>query len=189
MKNKRIAILVIIIIILGVVGYFMYVKIKENKEEKTIIEYIPEEEINIVGMRQTIVSLYFRQKDTNTLVPEARNIDVKELTKDPYVTLINLLIEGPKNDRLEKVIPEGTKINKIELKNGILNIDLSKEFVENHNGGAEEESITVYSIVNTLTQLNEVETIKILIDGNEEASFKDKLIKFKEPFVKQDEII
>ena len=189
MKNKRIvAILMLIIIILGVIGYFIFGKIQENKEQEQMTEYIPEEEIDIVRMRQTIVSLYFNQKDTNTLVPEARNIDVKELTKDPYNTLMKLLIEGPKSERLEQVIPEGTKVNKIELKNGTLNIDLSKEFVENHKGGAEAESRTIYAIVNTLTQLNEVEAVKIIIDGNEEARFKDNLVKFKEPFVKQDEI-
>jgi len=186
MKNKKvIVLLVLVILILGVVGYFVFGEVQEQVE---ITEYIPEEEIDIVGMRQTIVSLYFNQKDTNTLVPEARNIDVKELTKDPYNTLVNLLIEGPKNERLEKVIPEGTKVNKIEMKNGILNIDLSKEFIENHKGGAEAESRTIYAIVNTLSQLNEVEAVKILIDGSEDSSFKDNAIKLKEPFVKQDDI-
>ncbi|MCI8352179.1 MAG: GerMN domain-containing protein [Clostridia bacterium] len=157
-----------------------------KKEENKIIEYIPEEEIDVEGLRQTVVSLYFNQKDTNTLVPEARRVDVKELTKDPYNTLIKLLIEGPKNEGLEKVIPDGTKINKIEIKNGTVSIDLSKEFIENHKGGAEAESRTIYSIVNTLTGLNEVETVKILIDGNSETGFKDNLINFKNPFVKQE---
>lgn len=188
MKNKKILIiLIVIIIILGVAGYFIFNKVKENKQSDHITEYIPEEEIDTSGLRQTVVSLYFNQKDTNTLIPEARRIDVKELTKDPYNTLIKLLIQGPKNEGLEKVIPEGTKINKIELKNGTIYLDLSKEFIENHKGGAEAESRTIYSIVNTLTGLNEVEAVKILIDGKEDACFKDKLINFKNAFVKQDQ--
>lgn len=189
MKNKKIIIILIaIIIILGVIGYFIYQKIEQNKQQSQITEYIPEEEIDIAGLRQTIVSLCFNQKDTNTLVPEARSIDVKELVKDPYNILMQLLIEGPKTERLEKTIPEGTKINRIELKNGILYIDLSKEFIENHKGGAEAESRTIYSIVNTLTQLNEVEAVKILIDGKEDACFKDNAISLKDAFVKQDSI-
>lgn len=187
MKNKKILIaLIIVIIILGLIGWCVYQKIRENKQENEITEYIPEEEIDVAGLRQTVVSLYFNQKDTNTLIPEARRVDVKELTKDPYNTLMNLLLEGPKNEGLEKVIPEGTKINKIEIKNGTIYLDLSKEFIENHKGGAEAESRTVYSIVNTLTGLNEVEAVKILIDGNSEACFKDNLINFKDPFVKQE---
>lgn len=164
----------------------MYKKCQDNKKEEQIIEYVPEEEIDTVGLRQTVVSLYFNQKDTNTLVPEARRVDVKEITKDPYNTLLKLLIEGPKNESLEKVIPEGTKINKIEIKKGTVYIDLSKEFIENHKGGAEAEGRTVYSIVNTLTELNEVDAVKIVIDGNNEASFKDNDLSLKDAFVKRE---
>lgn len=69
------------------------------------MEYTPEEEIDVAGLRQTVVSLYFNQKDTNTLIPEARRVDVKDLTKNPYEMLTKLLIDGPKNEGLEKVIP------------------------------------------------------------------------------------
>ncbi len=187
MKNKKIIVIfLLLIIILGIIGYIIYHTLQENKQSSQITEYIPEEEIDVVGLRQTIVSLYFNQKDTNTLVPEARGIDVKELINDPYETLMNLLIAGPKSDKLENVIPEGTKVNKIELKDNILNIDLSREFVENHIGGVEAESRTIYSIVNSLTQLNEIEAIKILVDGKDDASFKDNAISLKEPFVKKD---
>lgn len=122
-------------------------------------------------------------------MPEARNIDVKKLTKEPYQVLMNLLIEGPKNEKLEATIPEGTKVNKIELKENILRIDLSKEFIQNHKGGAAEEARTVYSIVNTMTQLNEVEAVKIIIDGKEDACFKDNAITFKDAFVRKEEAI
>ncbi len=189
MKNKKLLIILIfIIIILAVIGLFIIKKIQQNNQIEEITEYIPEEEISIEGLRQTIVSLYFNQKDTNMLIPEARSIDVKELVKNPYNVLVNLLIEGPKSEKLEKVIPDGTKVNKIEIKDEIIYLDLSKEFIENHKGGAEAESRTVYSIVNTLTQLNEVEAVKILIDGKEDAAFKDNLISFKNPFVKQENI-
>lgn len=187
MKNKKILIiLIIIIIILGIVGYLINAQINKNKEQNKITEYVPEEEITLEQLRQTTVSLYFKQKNTNTLVPEPRKIDVKELTKIPYETLMKLLLEGPKSEKLEKVIPEGTKLNKIELKKGIIYIDLSKEFIENHKGTIEEETLTIYSIVNTLTSLNEIEAVKIQIDGKEDASFKDNAIKFKDPFVKRD---
>lgn len=187
MKNKKVLIILIVIIILVVAGFLIYQKIQENKQENQITEYIPEEEITVSGMRQTLVSLYFGEKDTNKLIPEARSIDVKELTKDPYNTLMKLLLEGPKNEKLEAVIPEGTKVNKIELKDNTIHLDLSKEFIENHKGGAEAESRTVYSIVNTLTGLNEVEAVKILIDGKEDACFKDNLLNLKDAFVQQNE--
>ena len=65
-------------------------------------------------------------------------------------------------------------------------IDLSKEFIEKHEGGENRESATIYSIVNTMTQLTEVNGIKILIDGKEDQQFKDGKIKFNDTFVKLD---
>lgn len=187
MKNKRILlILVAVVIVLGICSYVIYSKVQKNKQINEISEYTPQEEITDSQLRQTIVSLYFNSKDTNTLMPEGRAIDVKELTKEPYLTLVNLLIQGPKNEKLEKVIPDGTTVNKVEFKNGVVCIDFSKEFVENHQEGVEKESKTIYSIVNTLTQLNEVEAVKILIDGKEDGEFKDAGIKFTEAFVKKD---
>ncbi len=140
-------------------------------------------------LRQTMIALYFNNKDTNTLVPEARSIDVKELTKEPYQTLLNLLIEGPKGEKLERTIPEGTKVNKVELKGNVLWIDFSKEFIDNHKNGAEAESGTVYSIVNTMTQLNEVSSVKIVVDGKEDCAFSDNALSLKDVFLPKDETI
>lgn len=182
--NKKILIIVILILIL-VIGGWLFFK-QKNKGEENISEYQPQEEISEEQLRQTIVSLYFQNKNTDELVPEGRLIDVKLLLNEPYKTLMQLLIDGPKNDKLEKLIPEGTVINKIELKKDILYVDLSKEFIENHQGGEKLESNTIYSIVNTMTQLTEVNGVKILIDGETDKEFKDGKIKFNDAFIKLD---
>ena len=67
-------------------------------------EYTPQEEITDEQARQTIVSLYFPLKETNELNPEARLIDIREIINNPYEKLVNLLIEGPKNDKNKKSI-------------------------------------------------------------------------------------
>ena len=180
--NKKLIIsIIIILIIVGVaIWYFFF---NDGNKQNEIREIIPEEEISEEQMRQTIVSLYFYNSNTKSLVPEGRLIDVKELIEEPYKKLMELLIEGPQNESLSKTIPEGTIINKIELKGDILYLDLSKEFVDNHSGGEEMESATIYSIVNTMTNLTEVNAVKILIDGEENKAFNDNKIKFDDPFV------
>ena len=181
--NKKIIIPIIILvfILIGLgIWYFLFYN-KNNQIETN--EIIPEEEISEEQMRQTIVSLYFYNEETQSLVPEGRLIDVKELLNDPYTRLMELLIEGPQNESLSKTIPDGTKVNKAEVKGDILYLDLSKEFIDNHSGGETQESNTIYSIVNTMTNLTEVNSVKILIDGEENKAFKDNLIKFDDPFV------
>ena len=183
MKKKLIIVIVLIVII--IIGIMLYFYFKERNT--TIEEYQPEEEISNEQMRQTIVSLYYKNKETGELMPEGRIIDSKELLDEPYKKLVELLIGEPKNDKLESVIPKDTKINNAELKNDIVYLDLSQEFIENHSGGEQEESITIYSIVNTLTELTEVNGVKILIDGEENKSFKDNKINFSNAFVKVEE--
>ena len=181
MNKKIILIIIILAILIGVGVWYFFFFGKSNEQQ--VNEIIPEEEISEEQMRQTIVSLYFYNESAKSLASEGRLIDAKELVEDPYRKLMELLIEGPQNTSLSKTIPDGTRVNKAELKGETLYLDLSKEFIENHQGGEEQESITIYSIVNTMTNLTEVNAVKILIDGEENQAFKDNKIKFGDPFV------
>lgn len=181
--NKKVFIIIAIILIVCIIGLGAYLLICNNREPQEN-EIQPEEEISDEQMRQTIVTLYFQNKETKELMPEGRMIDSKELLSDPYTTLLELLIEGPKSEKLQSVIPNGTRVVKTELKGDMVYVDLSKEFIDNHEGGQEAENITVYAIVSTLTELNEVNSVKILINGRENQAFKDNKINFKDAFVR-----
>ena len=112
----------------------------------------------------------YSDKENKNLIPEARKIDANNLIKNPYEYLINLLIEGPKNENLIKSIPEGTKINSVFLEGDILKIDLSNEFLNSDN-----LNNSANSILNTVTQLNEINGIKILINGEENENIKNTI--------------
>ena len=99
---------------------------------------------------------------------------------------LELLKKAFENEKLESAIPEGTKVNSCILKGNTVYVDLSKEFIDNAPSGITEESMAIYSIVNTLTELNEVSGIKILINGEENKAFNDNAISFKDVFVKND---
>lgn len=181
--NRKVFLTVIAILIVGIVGVTIY--LLTNKDAGINQNEIqPQEEVSDNTMRQTIVTLYYQNKETKELMPEGRMVDSKTLLTDPYATLMGLLIEGPKNEKLQSVIPEGTRVIKAELKGDIVYLDLSKEFIDNHKGGQEAENMTVYAIVNTLTQLNEVNSVKILINGREDQAFKDNKINFKNAFIR-----
>lgn len=183
MNKKTIIIigaLVLAIIIVGIL-YFL------NKNQNEAIEEIePQEEISDEQMRTTLVTLYYQSKDTKELMPEVRMVDVKELLTDPYATLVNLLIQGPKNEKLQTTIANGSKVLNAELKGDIVYLDLSNEFIDKHEGGKDAENITIYSIVNTLTELNEVNGVKFLINGQENKGFKDEKLNFKDVFTREE---
>ncbi len=146
MKNrifKFIIMLIILIAVLGVVYYFIAGTNLVVKEES--------------------VDLYFSTKDAMYLEIESRTIKGRNLYKEA----VNALIEGPTAPDLSKTIPEGTKVLNVSRNNDKIQIDFSKEIIENHWGGSTGERITVYSIVNTLAQFDEVGEVKFLIDGEE----------------------
>lgn len=173
MKKKKILIILVLIILIIIIGVLVYLKIKNDKELIVETQITPLEEITEEQERQTMISLYYTNAENNTLIPEARKIDVKELVENPYKKLIELIIEKPKNEKLISSIPEGTKVNEAKLKNGIVELDLSKEFIEKQAGDVEKAKLSINAIVNTLTELNEVKGVKILIEGKENQKFKD----------------
>lgn len=180
-RNSFMAVFIILILLISIVTYIAY---KQFNKENVNTYYIPEE-ITEEQLRQTIVSLYYKNKETNKLMPEARLIDAKDLCNNPYEKLISLLLEEPKSEKLEKVIAEGTKLNKVELKGNVVYLDLSKEFIENQEADPYLEKLSIESIVNTLTELNEVNSVKILIDGEDGKSFKSEEITFKDELLRE----
>ncbi len=175
MQKWIILIVVCIIIILGGIIIF-------NFDIES--EYVPEAEIEDIQLRKTIVNLYFYRKDTSALVKESRLIDSKQLLKNPYEELINMLIEGPESNNCEKVIPEGTTLKEAKLNGNIVEINFSNEFVEKSTD-ATQKYYSIYSIVSTLTQLKEVSGIKILIEGNEIDGFIEEGLNFHDIFTMQ----
>ena len=185
MKNKKIIMYLIIIFIILIILFIGFLIYKNTINKNKILEYIPEEEITDKQLRETIITLYFMNTDTGELMAEARKIDVKELLENPYKKIINLLIEGPKNERLIKLIPENTKLNNAEIINNIVYLDFSSEFINEQFLGEEHEKKIINSIINTLTELNEVNGIYITINGEKNLGFPDNNIKFNNIFIRE----
>ncbi len=74
------------------------------------------------------------------------------------------LLKGPETDDLSRVIPEGTVLRGITLEYGVAYVDFSEELLQ-AQVGSEAEAILVGSIVKTLTQLEEVDSVQILVEG------------------------
>lgn len=166
MKNKKIIILFLsLLIMIALIGFFSIKYVKEKKEINNSTEYIPEEEISEEQLRETIVSLYFIDKETQQIKPEARLVNVKELMQSPYNVLIELLINGPKNEKLERVIPENTKLIGSSLEGECLILNFNEEILNIDKNNNDLKNNLIKSIVNTVTELNEINKVKILING------------------------
>ncbi|MEI3395621.1 MAG: GerMN domain-containing protein [Clostridia bacterium] len=178
MKNKKIIIsFIVLVIAIFLIGYFSIRYVKEKKSKEEISEYTPQEEISEEQARETIVTLYFLDSESNTLKPEARLVSVKDVITSPYNTIIELLINGPKNEKLKKLIPDNTQLLNTSLEKECLTVDFSNELLNYNKNNQNEKENMVKSIVNTLTELTEVNKVKILINGQVNEEFKDEYVR------------
>ena len=183
MKNKKILMYSgIILLILFILVMGILVIKNHKKEEKQIIEeYTPQEEITDEQLRETNITLYFYDDSIKDIATEIRQIDSKQLLEKPEKQLIEFLIEGPTDENLTKLIPDNTKLLNTEIKKDILYIDFSEEFI-NGNLGMEQEKLIIDSILKTVSQLTEINGIKILINGQENQKFPDSELNFENIF-------
>ncbi len=112
--------------------------------------------------KKVSVVLYFSDQNGDYLIAEKREVP---LVPGLARATVQELIKGPEGKGLSGTIPEGTKLLDINIENGLCTVDLSKEFRDNHWGGSSGEILTVYSLVNTLTQFPTVEKVEILVEG------------------------
>ena len=117
------------------------------------------------------VTLYFSNEDGTALVKEDREIEVNpNQPLERYV--LEQLIAGPQEEGHVMTIPQETKIREINTIDGICYVDLSIEFVTKHAGGSTGEGLTIYSIVNSLTELNHIDKVQFLIEGERQEEYK-----------------
>ena len=133
------------------------------------------------AVTETTVSLYFGDEMGEGLVLERRNVSVPASSTVERV-IVDEIIKGPKSTGTVSVIPAGVKVLSVETKNRVCFVNLSKEFIDKFSGGSAGEILTVYSIVNSLTELDTVSSVQFLIEGEKKDSLSHTAIN--EPIVR-----
>ena len=129
----------------------------------------PGKQIN--GSVETTLTLYFADADGTGLVKENRkvhyssNISMEKL-------IMEQLIEGPKSSALMGTIPSGTTLISVSQVDGVCYVNLSESF--RTQSALVPEELTLYSIVNSLTELPGVTKVQLAVDGSTEGSVKFK---------------
>ncbi len=116
-----------------------------------------------------VIKLYYPEKNSDRLSWEP--LTTKQVAGFPessgemVTTVIKALLEGPENKDLLPVFDPGTQIRHLKIKNGIVEVDFSKEIL-NTPAESHSEYLAVSSVVETVTQLRAIRGMKILVEGN-----------------------
>ncbi|MBM3709088.1 MAG: GerMN domain-containing protein [Actinobacteria bacterium] len=144
------------------------------------------------------VNLYFGKYEDNQtyLAPEER-----EIPKDAnlYKNIIEELIKGPVSEQLYPTLPSNTKVNSLSVENGLAVVDFSKEIITNTQEiphSSTTEILAIFSIVDTLTEFEEIQEVRITVEGKKEGQIDGMYIEdfwghvgIYEDFTRNEEIL
>lgn len=126
----------------------------------------------INAYEEVTLQLYFANSDGTALVPVKRKIE--------YNTNVSLeklvmeqLITGPQPTEGNPTINPATKVINVTVNDGTCYVNLDQTFLSQVYTVNSE--VTIYSIVNSLVELDNVNKVQILVNGESEISYRESL--------------
>ncbi|MTI68737.1 MAG: GerMN domain-containing protein [Firmicutes bacterium] len=107
------------------------------------------------------IKLYYPDIYSEMLTWEVR--DIKEQNRNFEEILILELLKGSQKENAN-IIPEDTELLSIDVIARTAYVNFSKGILD-YNKGEKNEAFVLYSIVNTLTQLDKISNVQIFIEG------------------------
>jgi germination protein M len=128
----------------------------------TVEDFIDSTGENTEFYQEAKVSVYFANETGDALLPSYLKITY-DGTVSTERLILQALLKGPVEEDMQSVIPKGTILNKVTIRDGICYVDFNEKFMEKRKGITEE--VAVYAVVNSLTELSNVYKVQFLING------------------------
>lgn len=118
--------------------------------------------------------LYFANETGDGLIAVNRelthNADVSNVPMEKLV--VEQLISGPANGETFPTISPDTKLVNITVKDGVCYLTFNNAMLTAVNNVTTD--VTIFSIVNSLVELSNINKVQISIEGNKDGKFRDK---------------
>lgn len=127
-------------------------------------------------------SVYFVDSEMMRLVKVRTSIP-KASTELMAQTVLDELIRGrDENPKIYRIIPKIENGLSVKVVGEIAYIDMTDDFVQAHPDGRDQELLTIYSIVNSITSIDGITNVRFTIDGIVQKNFKG-YIDMRETFI------
>lgn len=110
--------------------------------------------------------------------------------------VVEQLLKGPKDKAHRAAIPKETKLVSISVLDGVCFVNLDEGFMEQNYEVA--EPIVIYSLVNSLVELPNVNKVQIAVNGDSDITYRDSYdlgimyernLDFKDENTKTEEVL
>ncbi len=135
-------------------------------------EAVPESQ-DPAPLVRTSVTLYFPSATGDRLAAEIREIVETRRPADRGAQILTALLAGPQTEDALPAVPPGTTLRQLWVRDdGNAYVDFSEEFMSAATGGSADQILTVYAIVNSLTEnVRAIRRVGILVAGRERPTF------------------
>lgn len=134
---------------------------------------------------KAIVPIYFANEEGTMLLPVERTL-VYSSNVSRERLIVDQIIDGPANEDSYATLDPSTTVNSVVVQDGVCYVDLSEEFLNQLENISAETAI--YSLVNSLIEVNTTTKVQISIDGNTKGIYLGE-ISLDTIFVRNLEII
>lgn len=144
------------------------------------LDFISASDINLEAeeyhseMRQ--IALYFADETKTKLVREMRSIKITDQQPiEQYI--INELIKGTHTKGIKSLLSDETVLASVDVEDNICYLNFKSGFISENSGDDTHEKLVIYSIVNSLTELQTISRVQIYMDGKRINEFGSVRIK------------
>ncbi len=158
------ALLAAAVLVLGMALWRIYPEYRSLKAEKPVAPAPADKTERTEASKPVVAQLYFAR----VVDGKQRMVAIsRELPPGLGVARSTLeeLLRGEVPRGCDRPLPPGTELLGISIEEEVATLDFSGELREGFRGGSDNEQVTVYSIVNTLTSLPTIERVRILVEG------------------------
>ena len=117
--------------------------------------------------KKVAVNLYFGKISETETYLESDTRMISE-SNDFYKDVVTEIIKGPEKEGLYRTIPSSVIVNSVTLENRMATVDLSGEIITDNTDiphSSTTEMLAIYSIVNTLTEFEDIDEVRITVEG------------------------
>ena len=129
--------------------------------------------------------LYFGNDDGTKLKKlELKDANYGNKSKEEFI--VDKLISGPNKDGYTAPINKNVKLRSVSSSNNICYVDFDESFLRERSGTLDE--VTIYSIVNSLSELNDIHEVQITVNKESDIVYHKK-ISLSEPFIRDLDLV
>ncbi len=126
-------------------------------------DFVDNTKADVNHLNQSLIRLYFASTDGTQLAYEDVQVHYYKTSPLPKI-VVESLISGPISKNLNSTMSSDVKLLNVEVLEGICYVDFNQRFLDRVND--QSFALNVYSVVNSLTELEEIDKVQIKIDGD-----------------------